>query len=186
MPLNCVAGHCNNNTDTKGISLHLFPKDQHLNRQWINFVKTKRSDFSKPSKYSRLCSGHFRQDDYENYTRLRLGFATRGILNPKAVPTIHGCHPKPGSPRKLAEAGPRSLRQPSAHNLTNIRRRRLVEDLGVCLLFYPLLLLYIFFFCTTTSTVLVIIGLLTLRYACRKVLLLGSLNKMIMKLETRH
>ena len=67
----CCVGRCTvrqtNNLGDDGISLHTFPKDAELRRQWTNFVKTTRADFSLKSitKNMKICALHFNADDIE-------------------------------------------------------------------------------------------------------------------------
>ena len=40
---------CNNTNATPGVSMHLFPKDEAVRKQWLKFVHKRRPDF-KPTK----------------------------------------------------------------------------------------------------------------------------------------
>lgn len=98
MPFRCVAGNCSNVPDaSKNIALHKFPDDddncpseKKRRRAWVNFVQTKRAKWC-PTKNSRLCSEHFRQEDFDSpfITIPGTSFAHRAILNKDAVPSIH-------------------------------------------------------------------------------------------------
>ena len=95
MPYRCVAAGCSNVPDpSKSIGLHKFPEDndseKKRRRLWIAFVRTKRAKWS-PTETSRLCSQHFKADDFESpfITIPGTAFASRAILKKDAVPTIH-------------------------------------------------------------------------------------------------
>lgn len=96
----CVAGgpgnvSCTNNSYTPGISMHVFPKNELVKRQWTNFVRRHRFYFS-PTASSALCSVHFEPNCY---TRLSMAvlqpdvsaeerIGEKRILERGAVPTI--------------------------------------------------------------------------------------------------
>ena len=95
MPNRCVAAGCSNVPDSsKSIGLHKFPEDndseKKRRRLWIAFVRTKRAKWS-PTDTSRLCSRHFKADDFESpfITIPGTAFVSRAILKKDAVPTIH-------------------------------------------------------------------------------------------------
>ena len=95
MPNRCVAAGCLNVPDSfKSIGLHKFPEDndseKKRRRLWITFVWTKRAKWS-PTDTSRLCSWHFKADDFESpfITIPGTVFVSRVILKKHAVPTIH-------------------------------------------------------------------------------------------------
>ena len=72
MPDKCVIFGCNNRpSKTEGISLHPIPLEgakepekRKRRKKWVDFVKSKRAHW-EPTKYSAVCSKHFRDDDYE-------------------------------------------------------------------------------------------------------------------------
>ena len=72
MPDKCVVFSCNNRpSTTEGISLHPIPfegadepEKRKRRKKWVTFVKSKRAHW-EPTKYSAVCSKHFRDDDYE-------------------------------------------------------------------------------------------------------------------------
>ncbi len=112
--LRCVAGtldnkSCCNNSKTKGINLHRFPKDPNINRQWVKFVRKRRPNFD-PKLYSNpvLCSDHFEASCYTKSLAGQLeGFdtsKTKKFLQRDAVPTIYlvstNKEEKPKSPSK--------------------------------------------------------------------------------------
>lgn len=55
MPVKCVAYGCNNNRG------HRFPKNEKLKKLWIAAIKQKKF---RPTVWSRVCSDHFRPEDY--------------------------------------------------------------------------------------------------------------------------
>ena len=72
MPDKCVVFGCNNRPNkTERISLHPIPfegadepEKRKRRKKWIDFVKSKRAHW-EPTKYSAVCSKHFRDDEYE-------------------------------------------------------------------------------------------------------------------------
>ena len=72
MPDKCVIFGCNNRpSKTEGISLHPIPfegadepEKRKRRKKWVDFIKSKRAHW-EPTKYSTVCSKHFRDDDYE-------------------------------------------------------------------------------------------------------------------------
>lgn len=94
----CVAGgpgqvSCTNSSLTPGISMHLFPADVGLRRQWTKFVQKHRPGF-KPTKTSVLCSNHFTSDCFTR--RLDLctdeNVSTSRRLEKGSVPTINASY----------------------------------------------------------------------------------------------
>lgn len=83
----CVAFGCSNRVGDFGLSFHQFPDDAIRKAQWINAVK--RKDFV-PSKYSKLCSKHFSEDDFispsESFLKTKF---KRRLLKLEAVPSQH-------------------------------------------------------------------------------------------------
>ena len=78
MPARCVVAGCSNTPNSaKGITLHTIPyfgddrpSAKSRRKQWIDFVKTKRANFT-PSSSSAVCSMHFSPEDYTQ--RFNLG-----------------------------------------------------------------------------------------------------------------
>ena len=72
MPTICVAAGCSNQKDkAEGISLHVIPffederpEAKRRRKKWVDFVKQKRAKW-QPSKYSVICSVHFKPEDFE-------------------------------------------------------------------------------------------------------------------------
>jgi hypothetical protein len=89
----CVAAGCTS-THRDNVSLHEFPKDDRadIRRQWVNFIKTKRRDFSCPTPNSVVCEKHFSPNCYplEYSLKKSVGMSIkRKLLLRNAVPTIH-------------------------------------------------------------------------------------------------
>ena len=74
MPDRCVVFGCSNRANAeKGISLYRIPlwnderpEAKRRRKIWVNFVATNRAKWT-PSKFSAICSEHFRTEDYEKY-----------------------------------------------------------------------------------------------------------------------
>ena len=74
MPDKCVVYGCSNQSDSsRGISLHRIPfwndfrsEAKRRRAMWTKFVSTKRDKW-KATKFSAICSDHFKEDDYERY-----------------------------------------------------------------------------------------------------------------------
>ena len=76
-----------NNTNRDGVSLHQFPTDEPLWRQWIAFVLAKRDDDWTPGS-GNICSSHFMPDCYEGMDAKLTGFAKKAYLKKTAISTI--------------------------------------------------------------------------------------------------
>ena len=63
MPHCCVAGGCSN-TAKDGVSLHGWPTNAQLARQWTNAVRNTRANFNQTAS-SKLFSSHFSDDSFE-------------------------------------------------------------------------------------------------------------------------
>ena len=71
MPKRCVVGGCGNVADKeRGITIHFIPyfgderpEAKKRRKRWVDFVNLHRSKWS-PTKYSVICSAHFKPDDY--------------------------------------------------------------------------------------------------------------------------
>ncbi|XP_074607993.1 uncharacterized protein LOC141860697 isoform X1 [Acropora palmata] len=95
MPHRCVAGGCSN-TAKDGVSLHGWPTNAQLARQWTNAVRNTRANFNQTAS-SKLCSSHFSDDSFETQSVIAhsLGLKMKKLLKPDAVPTIfHNCPPQ--------------------------------------------------------------------------------------------
>ncbi|CAH2217981.1 jg2503 [Pararge aegeria aegeria] len=65
----CVVKWCRNHTDhhhkDSGITFHVFPQNPCRREQWVKAVQLERQENDwMPSKSSRICSIHFRDDDF--------------------------------------------------------------------------------------------------------------------------
>lgn len=70
---------------------HSFPKDECLRKKWIEFViKTHQGKnvFTNGDICGRICGHHFREEDYENWTFVKMGFSKRLRLGKQAIPTL--------------------------------------------------------------------------------------------------
>ncbi|GFW08220.1 THAP-type domain-containing protein [Trichonephila clavipes] len=83
----CAAFGCTNRPQKKvhGITFHKFPNDATLRNEWLLAIR--RVNF-RPSKYSRLCSEHFSEDQID---RTSLACVR---LRANAVPNIFQGYPK--------------------------------------------------------------------------------------------
>lgn len=108
MPHYCCVPQCKSNSsaeDCKNLSFQSFPKDPELAKKWT--VSIKRDNKFKVSKYTRICSRHFKAEDYE----LQQFGRVRQRLKKDVVPTVFNWHtPKP--PRRKLFRHPPS-QQPS-------------------------------------------------------------------------
>ena len=86
----CVVAGCSNRL-ADGVSLHVFPKDERQRAAWVRFVKLTRADWSGPSKYTVICSEHFREDCYEaSYSLMKdFGIPVNKCLRKGSVPSKH-------------------------------------------------------------------------------------------------
>ncbi|XP_005808174.1 THAP domain-containing protein 6-like [Xiphophorus maculatus] len=77
MPHSCAALDCTKRctvqTRTSGVTFHRFPKETNLRKRWVKAIR--RKGFS-PNTSTRLCSEHFKQEDFDRTgqtVRLREG-----------------------------------------------------------------------------------------------------------------
>ena len=102
MPKYCVVGGCcstQGHRSSKALSFFRFPtlKQKERRRQWVRFVQTRRKDFNSTShalSHARVCSKHFRQEDFEirysGCSENGLGhFNFKKQLKRNAVPSVH-------------------------------------------------------------------------------------------------
>ena len=114
----CVAGgpnkvSCMNTSYTPGISMHRFPKDEGLRRQWTQFVRRHRTKFT-PTEYSALCSAHFEPTCFER--KLSLGSEAtdkqpRNLLKRGSVPNVDTVEPAPANEPSSTERDQRGKRR---------------------------------------------------------------------------
>ncbi len=85
----CLVKFCGN-SDKTGHSIHKFPQNKALRRQWVRFVQVKRADFGEGSvtQYSVVCGAHFTKDSFRNALQYELGFSRKRELSEGAIPTI--------------------------------------------------------------------------------------------------
>ena len=89
-----------NKTNADGVSLHQFPADENVRRQWIAFVRSKREPSSWTPGSGHICSAHFTDDSYEGFGAKLAGFSSKLVLKKTAVPSIQ---PTP-TPEQLSTA----------------------------------------------------------------------------------
>ena len=89
-----------NKTNADGVSLHQFPADENVRRQWIAFVRSKREPSSWTPGSGHICSAHFTDDNYEGLGAKLAGFSSKLVLKKTAVPSIQ---PTP-TPEQLSTA----------------------------------------------------------------------------------
>ena len=95
MPHRCVAGWCSN-TAKDGVSVHGWPSNTQLARQWTNAVRNTQANFNLTTS-SKLCSSHFSDNSFETQSVIThsLGLSMKKILKPGTVLTIfNNCLPQ--------------------------------------------------------------------------------------------
>ena len=140
----CVVYGCGNSCKT-GNTVHEFPKNPTIRRQWISFVRVKRANFATPAENSQavICEAHFDDRCYSTEV-LRMaelsGFTVkkRKSLVPGSVPTIHPeqCTPKRQSPEDSEAAtthasGSVRVASLSTHAQSQPKKRRTCAKLEV-------------------------------------------------------
>ena len=130
MPHRCIAGGCSN-TRKDGVSLHQWPDNPKFLRLWTNAVKNTRSDFSNPTKSTKLCSAHFTEDCFEAQTAIAksLGLKMKTVIKIDAIPTIFKSGPPKNKKPRLEEDNTRVL-TPTEKPLRGAYRKR--EASRVC------------------------------------------------------
>ncbi len=129
MPNRCVAANCSNFPDVKqGIVLHAIPFYGSENpiakkrrRQWINFVKSKRAHW-EPTSASKICSAHFKPEDY-----MRRFFVIEGQADPCIPRLIRdeiGVVPVPTIQAKPKEEGAGPSSNSDCGSITSAQKRR--------------------------------------------------------------
>ena len=85
----CVVMFCNK-TNAEGVSLHQFPADESVRRQWIAFVRTKREPNSWTPGSGHICSDRFSADSYEGFGAKIAGFSSKLVLK-KVRSSFYSC-----------------------------------------------------------------------------------------------
>lgn len=92
MPYRCVAGGCSN-TAKDWVSLHGWPSNTQLARQWTNAVRNTQANFNQMAS-SKLCSSHFSDNSFETQSVIAQSLGLNMKKKPSAVPTIfNNCLP---------------------------------------------------------------------------------------------
>ena len=119
MVKHCVVQFCSNSNQA-GHTMHKFPKDANLRRQWVKLVQVKRADFVKPTEHSVICNVHFTTECYEKCFMVEMALKKQKQLIPGAVPTVQS----PGAIRSRAaeklEISRVSRKNTSAANFSDI------------------------------------------------------------------
>ena len=87
MVKHCVVQFCSNSIKT-GYTIHKFPKDANLRRQWVKFVQVKRANFVAATERSAICNIHFSPDCNEESFMVEMGLIMQSQRLSGAVPTI--------------------------------------------------------------------------------------------------
>uniref|UniRef100_A0A3B3BPM3 THAP domain-containing protein 1 n=1 Tax=Oryzias melastigma TaxID=30732 RepID=A0A3B3BPM3_ORYME len=103
----CVVMFCRNSLDT-GHSVHVFPKNPVLRRQWSRFVEVKRANF-KLTENSVIFGAHFEKECMRNALQTAMGYSVKTLLFPDAVPTIQ---PAPTEEQMVRQGGLASQNDP--------------------------------------------------------------------------
>ena len=117
---------CGIKTNADGVSLHQFPADESVRRQWIAFVRTKREPNSWTPGSGHICSDHVSADSYEEFAAKIAGFSSNLVLKKPAVPSNHASP----TPKQVNEARRRkrkltlSNKQLRGEELSSVLSRR--------------------------------------------------------------
>ncbi|KAF6729034.1 Zinc finger MYM-type protein 4 [Oryzias melastigma] len=79
----CAVVGCSSQRRYVDVSFHVFPKNVAVREKWIEFL-----GHGNVKKHSWVCSQHFTQDCFYNWQEKKMGFASKLILKPDAVPSI--------------------------------------------------------------------------------------------------
>lgn len=71
------------------VSLHILPNDQKLRSKWLQFIGNNCNVPAKLPSRTYVCSRHFPENCFENFIMTKLGFASKLILKPNAIPSIY-------------------------------------------------------------------------------------------------
>ncbi|XP_067945598.1 THAP domain-containing protein 5-like isoform X2 [Watersipora subatra] len=115
----CSAYGCTNSSIKRtGVKFHRFPQNNPaLLKAWI--IATKWKNFT-PTKYSKICSNHFKDSDYS-------GIARQSLLLPTAVPSIFD-FPKHLQKKKGVERKRRVLQAPRRRSPILIRYKETIDS----------------------------------------------------------
>ena len=84
---NCCLPFCKSDSKRdKKISFHEFPLDNNLRSAWLKAVSHKNFHPNEASNSSRVCSKHFKDEDYVPHLKRRR-------LKPKSVPSLFPGYP---------------------------------------------------------------------------------------------
>ena len=89
----CVCGapglkSCNNTYGVQGISMHKFPEDEEVRKNWVKFVRRHRPNYT-PTSAAVVCSAHFEESCFA--TRYHLGVPSE--LKPRSRYLLPGSTP---------------------------------------------------------------------------------------------
>ncbi|RVE56979.1 hypothetical protein OJAV_G00211680 [Oryzias javanicus] len=79
----CAVVGCSSQRRYVDVSFHVFPKNVAVREKWIEFL-----GHGNVKKHTWVCSQHFTQDCFYNWQEKKMGFASKLILKPDAVPSI--------------------------------------------------------------------------------------------------
>ena len=92
----CVLSGCHH-VQNRSVSLFTFPKNDHIKKRCINFVKSHLDGEMRITDKTRICSDHFTRDSFINVRRRQLGFTDNPLLlvnvAERAEPTISPLYP---------------------------------------------------------------------------------------------
>lgn len=71
------------------VSLHVLPNDPKLRSKWVQFIGNNCNVPAKLPSRIYVCSRHFPENCFENFIMTKLGFASKLILKPNAIPSIY-------------------------------------------------------------------------------------------------
>ena len=97
----CVLPGCDH-LQNRSASSFKFPNNDHINKRWINFVKSHLDGELRITTNTRLCSDPFTQDIFINFRRRQLEYTDNTLLLVNgAEPTISRLGVHPPSVRQL-------------------------------------------------------------------------------------
>jgi hypothetical protein len=119
MSFKCVLEHCGAKKGDN-VCLHSFPKDSAVKNDWCKFVQSVMPNWLGPSTQSRLCSSHFRAEDFTNFLMFKAKLATFLCLKKNAIPSITGYYDNETRvPSNLCDEPPREVNERVETLLTN-------------------------------------------------------------------